>query len=556
MELIGSGRCSKTLEQDITLQHLIKRKFVHFAHPLDHHSNRCTVKTVSEQPVYCNDLFITFQFPTGELVHGFLNCTFFEAIRNILKVIRSLVAIVLKSPELKEVPEFEKSSYYPILENTPAFPNPIVCNCLVPATCVLEHLQNVPNKDDPKYAPVLFAKVPEAPRFVEMPMEPDLIDAGEFNLPTHLLSVPKESEFVPPLSHQLATVGSSFTPPSLVLPAREESRAVIGILSIMGIGTHFPDVLLFLEKLAEVCDGLVFVYSQQSYEIHHQVLSSPTCTQRLNRCQVAHVIRIRNDREGEPDDAFADFDFAIAAHLLADPGKRSAAAVLPPVFQRATHFVAAYIGFGRSIVRRGAGADTPLHVVPIDLSAAVEHRSSVSPRPVDPTNPSALARSRLVPVPVPTRSDFLPARPRIPRSRRPQRLTLADIPDAEPQPVWVEPTLGPEELAEAPQDAQWDPLCRMSCIGLRPLPRFPEPELEIPPPFEPDLSDADRRFPPPPLPEAVAEEEFVPAPYPADQPTPPRWSPARQIEPVSPPVAAVRRHCGLWRSVLSILLFS
>lgn len=69
-------------------------------------------------------------------------------------------------------------------------------------------------------------------------------------------------------------------------------------------------------------------------------------------------------REGEStaDDACADFDFAMAAAA----GSGGAKGTLAPVFGRATHFVAAYFGFGCGAAQRGAGAESPLQVTPID----------------------------------------------------------------------------------------------------------------------------------------------------------------------------------------------
>jgi hypothetical protein len=88
---------------------------------------------------------------------------------------------------------------------------------------------------------------------------------------------------------------------------------------------------------------------------------------------------------------------------------------------------------------------------------------------------------------MPARKDYLPPRPRFPRLPPPAQLNLEDLPDPEPPPPeWTEPSLAPEELVRVPLDDLWDLVGRESCLGLCSLPQFAEPELEVPPIFEPD----------------------------------------------------------------------
>ena len=521
-------------DKTLTLSHIIRKKFVHFPHPQCIHSKGGSQKSTTEQPVYCEGLFLSFRFPTGELVHGSLNYSYSEAIKILLQAVRGLVKLVLDSPELESVPPFEKSTFYPTLDEIPEFPYPEQCNCKIPSTCSLDHIQQIPKRDDSRYIPLQFSKLPDLPRHVEMPPPPQLIHVGSFALPTQLARIPDRSEFVPPHPHLLAKVGKPFSPPSLIQAFVRDARVTVGILSVMGIGTHFPDVLNLLEKMAEVCDGLICVYSQFSYEIHHKVLNSSQCTERLNSCTIAHMIRIRSEPDDEADDAFADFDFAVAAVAFDPGGRPGPGAPLPSIVYRATHFLAAYLGFGRSIKQRGVGADAALEVTPIDLNHAAEPRSPELTEPGDPDQAPEAPPAWCRKVPVPTRKDFLPQRPRLPRLPAPPRRTIADLPDAEAPPVWAEPVLGADEQVDAPRDVQWDPVCRDVCLGLSVLPEFVEPELEVPPLFELDADDADRRFPLPPPPHVMEDElgGFQPQPYPPDLPDPPRWLPDRQIEPV------------------------
>jgi hypothetical protein len=164
------------------------------------------------------------------------------------------------------VPPSEKSSCFPVLEESPPFYPPQQCDCDVKAVCTQEHIQEIPSREEKKYTPVLFSNLPEAPRLVEVPKYPDLIQVGAFSSPKQLPRIPDLSEFFPPKGRLLATIGRSFCPQQSIQSESGDSR-VVGILSIVGIGTHFANVLIFLEKIAEICDALIFVYSQFAYGI-------------------------------------------------------------------------------------------------------------------------------------------------------------------------------------------------------------------------------------------------------------------------------------------------
>jgi hypothetical protein len=511
-----------------SLHNLIQRKFVHFPHPqCDAKTSNGNQTSTREQPIYCKGLFLSFRFPSGSLVHGSFKSTYSEAISELLELTKNLVKVAIRAPELQHVPPFEKSNFFPVLEESPPFYGPQKCDCDDKGACTQEHIQEIPSRDEKKYTPVLFSKLPEAPRLVDMPKYPDLIQVDAFSPPKQLPRIPDRSDFVPPKGRLLATIGRSFCPRRPIQSASGDSRVVVGILSIMGIGTHFADVLLFLEKMAEICDALIFVYSQFAYDVHYQVLNSQNCIERLNSCAVAHIVRMR-ESESIADDAHTDFDFAMAA--AAAPGGTNGA--LAPVFCRATHFVAAYFGFGRGAAQRGAGAEGPLQVTPIDLTLTAEPPSTLEPEPDTPNLPAPAWSQR---IPLPSRKDFLPPRARLPRLPPPVQLNLEDLPDPEPPPPeWTEPSLAPEELVRAPPEELWDPMGREACLGLDSLPQFVQPELEVPPVFEPDLVEATRLFPQPPPPPEMDDDggDFEPEPYPPDLPIPSRWRPERRLEPV------------------------